>query len=247
MVRARARALNSSAEVWRRSDGRGRDPGDARVVTLELGPTRNVRRAPLPSFPAAEQTMAMPALPLDFASRRWTPDDVDALNDPDRAWPRYECADGELLVTPAPSIDHQAVVGRLFFALTAYLGAQAVGYAFVAPLDVRLDERSLLQPDVLVTPLVDGRRPRTGDRIDRLLLAVEVLSPGSGRADRVTKRRVYQQARTPEYWVVDPDARVIERWRPDDTRPEIVDGTLEWHPEGATEPLRLDVARLLEE
>ena len=55
--------------------------------------------------------MAMPARPLDSASRRWTPDEVDALDDPGRAWPRYEGADGELLVTPAPSIDHRAVVG----------------------------------------------------------------------------------------------------------------------------------------
>ena len=217
------------------------------MVTLELGRSGNLRRAPLPSFPAAEQTMAMPALPLDLPSRRWTPDDVDALNDPDRAWPRYECVDGELLVTPAPSIDHQVIVGRLHRKLADWLDVYPIGYVFVAPLDVRLDERSLVQPDVLVTPLVDGRRPRTGDRIDRLLLAVEIVSPASARADRVTKRRYYQQSRTPEYWVVDADARVIERWRPDDERPEIVDGMLEWHPEGATEPLRLDVARLLGE
>ena len=144
--------------------------------------------------------MAMPALPLDFASRRWTPGEVDALNDPGRAWPRYECVEGELLVTPAPNIDHQVVVGRLY------------------------------------------RMP-----IDRLLLAIEVVSPGSAHADRVTKRRLNQRAGTPEYWVVDPDARVIERWRPDDARPEIVDGTFECHPEGATGPLTLDVALLLAE
>ena len=134
--------------------------------------------------------MAMPALPLDFASRRWTPGEVDALNDPDRAWPRYECVDGELLVTPAPNIDHQVVVGRL--------------------------NRML---------------------IDRLLLAIEVVSPGSAHADRVTKRRLNERAGTPEYWVVDPD----------DARPEIIDGTFEWHAEGASEPLALDVARLLAE
>ena len=219
----------------------------AATVTLVLGGTGNVRRAPLPSAPTAEQSMAMPALPLDFASRRWTPDDVDALNDPDRAWPRYECVDGELLVTPAPNIDHQVIVGRLYRTLADWLDAHRVGYAFVAPLDVRLDERSLVQPEVLVTPLVDGRRPRTGDRIDRLLLAVEIVSPASARADRVTKRRCYQQSRTPEYWVVDPDARVIERWRPDDTRPEVIEDSLEWRPDGATDAVRLDVGRLFEE
>ena len=76
---------------------------------------------------------------------------------------------------------------------------------------------------------------------------MEVVSPASARADRVTKRRLHQEARTPEYWVVDPDARVIERWRPDDARPEVSDGTLEWMPDDATEALRLDVQRLFEE
>ena len=31
-----------------------------------------------------------------------------------------------------------------------------------------------------------------------------------------------------EYWIVDLDARLIERWHPDDARPEIRDETLAW-------------------
>ena len=189
----------------------------------------------------------MPALPLDYRSRRWTPDEVDALNDPDRAWPRYECVDGELLVTPAPSLDHQEIVGRLYIELVEYLSLYPVGHAFFAPVDVQLTADSLIQPDIVVLPLRDGQRPRGRGRADSVLLAVEVLSPGSVRADRVAKRRLHQRAGTPEYWVVDAEARTIDRWRPDDDRPEVVDGTLEWLPAGAEEPLRLDVARLLEE
>lgn len=122
-----------------------------------------------------------------------------------------------------------------------------MGYPLVAPVDVRLTPDSLIQPDVLVVPLVDGRRPRTGDLIDRLVLGIEVVSPSSARADRVTKRLVHQRAGTPEYWVVDPDAPTIDRWRPDDARPEVIDGVLEWHPAGATTPLRLDVEGLFAE
>lgn len=205
-----------------------------------------LRHAPLPSAPRAEHTMAMPALTFD-PSRRWTPDEVDALNDPTRAWPRYECIDGELLVTPAPSLDHQEVAGRLYAELRTYLQSQRIGHAFVAPVDVRITRDALVQPDVLVTPLVDGRRPRTGDLIDHLLLAVEIVSPASARTDRITKRRYHQRAGTPEYWVIDLDARTVDRWRPDDARPEVVDEQLEWHPAGATAPLVLDVARLLED
>jgi hypothetical protein len=56
-----------------------------------------------------------------------------------------------------------------------------------------------------------------------------------------------QRVGTPRYWIVDVEARVIERWRPDDARPEVVDGVLEWQPAGATAPLALDVATLLAE
>jgi Uma2 family endonuclease len=223
------------------------DGGRDAAVTHGLGARRSVRRAPLPTFAFAEQTMAMPMPSPADASRRWTVDEVDALNDPDRAWPRYECVDGELLVTPAPSLDHQVVLARLHRLLADYLDRQPVGLALFAPLDVRLTPDTVVQPDLLVVPLRDGRPPRDGVVVDRLVLAVEVVSPSSARADRVTKRRLHQRAGTPEYWIVDPDARTIDRWRPDDERPEVAAEELVWHPEGATAPLRLDVGRLLED
>lgn len=215
-------------------------------MTAQLGDRAMVRHAPLPFTPFAEQSMAMPAFPLDHASRRWTVDEVLALNEAS-ATTRYECIDGELLVTPGPSIGHQVAAGRLHRALADYLDVQRIGYPLFAPLDVQLTDDSLTQPDLMVVPLRDGKPPRTGDRIDCLILAIEILSPSSRHGDRVVKRRLHQRAATPEYWIVDVEARAIERWRPADTRPEVVDGVLAWHPEGATVPLELDVGRLLAE
>jgi Uma2 family endonuclease len=60
-----------------------------------------------------------------------------------------------------------------------------------------------------------------------LLLAIEVLSPSTARYDRITKRRLYQELQI-EYWIVDLDARVIERWRPGDERPEMLADRIEW-------------------
>lgn len=71
-----------------------------------------------------------------------------------------------------------------------------------------------------------------------LVVAIEVLSPSSSRHDRVTKRPLYLR-HVSEYWIVDPYARVVERWTPDEERPEILTATLEWHPRGAAEPFRL--------
>ena len=83
-------------------------------------------------------------------------------------------------------------------------------------------------------------------RLFSLLLVVEVLSPSSSRHDRVRKRPLYQR-HVPEYWIVDLDARVIERWQAGEGRPEIVDAMLEWHPAGATSPFVLDVTQYFDE
>jgi Uma2 family endonuclease len=77
--------------------------------------------------------------------------------------------------------------------------------------------------------------------VNRSSLTVEVLSPSSAGHDRVKKRPGYQR-NVPEYWIVDLDARRVERGRPADQRPEILTESLEWLPEGAKAPLRTDLA-----
>ena len=89
--------------------------------------------------------------------------------------------------------------------------------------------------------MVDGRRPRNWPEIHELLLAVEVLAPSTARADRQVKRRKYQRQGVPEYWIVDLDARLVERWRPGDERPELLEGRLEWQPALTAPPLVLDL------
>jgi Uma2 family endonuclease len=116
-----------------------------------------------------------------------------------------------------------------------------------SPADIEFDPRTLVQPDIFVAPFVGGRRPRNWPEIHELLLAVEVLSPSTARADRQVKRRKYQRQGVPKYWIVDLDARLVERWRPQDERPEIVEGRLEWRPSGTAEPLELDLAAFFAE
>lgn len=105
----------------------------------------------------------------------------------------------------------------------------------------------LVQPDLFVTPLVEGRHPRTWQEVRALLLALEVLSPSSARADRQIKRRRYQRYGVPDYWIVDLDARLVERWRPADERPEILAERLEWQPATGLSPLPIDLPQLFAE
>lgn len=113
----------------------------------------------------------------------------------------------------------------------------------MSPADIEFDPATLVQPDVFVVPMVAGRRPKTWADIRGLLLAIEVLSPSTARADRTVKRRAYQRAGVPEYWVVDLDARLIERWRPSDDRPEVLAERLAWQPDPSVPLFELDVPR----
>ena len=181
-------------------------------------------------------------MPAATDQRYWTPDDVWALPDDGN---RYECIDGTLLVTPAPAPSHQFVVAELFGRIFAYVKGSGLGHALTSPADIRLEATNAVQPDIFVAPPAGGTAVITDWRaVSSLLLAVEVLSPATARYDRGLKRRYYQQGNVAEYWIVDPEARLIERWRPGQERPEVVSDVLSWHPDAASAPLELDVARL---
>jgi Uma2 family endonuclease len=184
--------------------------------------------------------MSMPARPEP--RKQWTLEEVRALRNRTTGGTRYELVDGELLVTPAPTGVHQMAVQLLCAALYAYVRAEKIGLAALAPRDVDLEPERSVQPDVFVVPPDEVDRFRGGDPVERLVLVAEVLSPSSARGDRVKKRALYQRNRVSEYWIVDLDARVVERWRPDDDRPEILTARVEWLPEGARAPFTLDLA-----
>ena len=119
-----------------------------------------------------------------------------------------------------------------------------MGHLKVSPQDVELDYRTLVEPDLFVVPLVDGKKPRVWEDVQESLLIIEVLSPSTARLDRRVKRDRHQREGVPEYWIVDVDARLIERCRPSDVRPEVISGTIEWRPIGALKPLLIDLEDL---
>ena len=160
---------------------------------------------------------------------------------------RYEVVHGELLVTPAPAMRHQGIIARLMAELFSYLrqfGREST--LFPGPADISWGSDILVQPDILVIPPAEAA---TGSwsRVKTLLLAVEVLSPSSVRYDRVVKRRLYQQHGVATYWIVDPEAKLVEVWRPEDDRPEIVTEVLRWRYEPGAPALEIDVGALMKD
>jgi Uma2 family endonuclease len=175
--------------------------------------------APLHRSAEEEQIMGMPA-PQPVT----TIEDLLALPEDGL---RHELLEGEHVVTPAPSVDHQRVVARILVTLSRAIGADSRVEVLPGPADVQLSSRTLVQPDVLVVRR-DRRTPaRTWHEVGVPLIAVEIVSPSTAARDR-EKRRLYLEAGIEEYWIVDPDARLIERWRLGDERPQIVDDEFVW-------------------
>jgi Uma2 family endonuclease len=109
--------------------------------------------------------------------------DYEALPNDGR---RYEIHDGELCVTPTPSLEHQIILAD------------------------RPEETSIVQPDILyIAPERMGLTSRRGMEAGPTL-AIEILSPSTRRIDRVTKSRLYARYGVPVLWLVDPEARTIE-------------------------------------
>jgi Uma2 family endonuclease len=156
---------------------------------------------------------------------------------------RYEVVYGELLVTPAPRLWHQDLVMRLSVALGDYLRRVPAGRLLGSPADISWGDDDLLQPDLFVIPLEEARTLEWR-KVRTLLLAIEVLSPSTARFDRFTKRRRYQEAGVPVYWIVDGDERVVEVWTPEAKLPEIERDRIRWQPAVAAEPFTIDLGEL---
>jgi Uma2 family endonuclease len=117
-----------------------------------------------------------------------------------------------------------------------------------SPADLELEPDTAMQPDVFVIPsdtIARGDRLEWSD-VTHLTLAIEVLSPGSLRTDRVTKRDFYLDSGVDEYWIVDLDARVFERWLPSQTTPEIVHDQLSWRLVASGDPFVIHVPAFFE-
>jgi Uma2 family endonuclease len=62
---------------------------------------------------------------------------------------RYQLIDGDLVMSPSPTFQHQNIAGRIYSALLQYADAHSAGRVAIAPFDVVLSEVTVLQPDVL--------------------------------------------------------------------------------------------------
>ena len=142
-------------------------------------------------------------------SGSYTWDDFIALDEDDLR----ELIDGELVEVEVPTRKHESIVVRIGTFLTNWSDAGHGGHALGSGYKVRVSDRRGLMPDVQFyrkgnEPDPDQNQGLVSGHSD---LVVEVVSPSSRRYDRVKKLNWYAQLGVPEYWIVDPEARTLER------------------------------------
>lgn len=121
-----------------------------------------------------------------------------------------ELSDGHIEVLPMPTMLHQAIVQYLSNLLLAFVSARNAGRVLFAPLRVRLRPGKYAEPDVVF--MSAAHRDRMSNRFwDGADLVMEVVSESEQdrQRDYVAKRAAYAAAGIGEYWIVDPQQRLI--------------------------------------
>jgi Uma2 family endonuclease len=139
--------------------------------------------------------------------RRKTIDDLHAMPDDGRI---RELIHGEIIVSAAPGEPHLWIVKRLVVLLLPLEFELHRGWVYIAPSEVHLPSGDVVEPDLFFVA-IERAFLRRGSHVEGAPDAVfEVVSPSSRYRDLVEKRRLYEAAGVPEYWIVDLAERRVE-------------------------------------
>jgi Uma2 family endonuclease len=141
------------------------------------------------------------------ASKYWTY--ADLFDTPDDGM-RYEIIDGKLYRHETPWTAHALAISQLLCAVFMPLVRDLGGELYTGPLGVFMDTADPVLPDIIVL-LPDQLHLQSDRGIEGPpALLVEVLGHFNPAHDRVTKRALYARAGLLEYWLVSPEAALIE-------------------------------------
>lgn len=151
-------------------------------------------------------------MPLTNKDRKYTY--ADYLKFPDEE--RWEIIDGRPCMQFAPTWQHQGISRELMLQFGQYLRNRQC-QVFAAPFDLRLPEidekdrdedvTNVYQPDLVV--ICDKSRLKGTGYYGVPSLVIEILSPATLRNDRIFKFNVYERVGVKEYWIVEPDTKLV--------------------------------------
>jgi len=177
----------------------------------------------------------------DFGPYTWK--DFIELDEDD---PR-ELLDGRLVEIEVPTWGHERIVTVVIAVLETWAWSSNAGDVVSSAYKVRIEDRRGTMPDI---QFYRRGNPAAGQEAGlehgHPDLAIEVISPSSRSKDSVRKLHDYASIGIPEYWLIDPEARTLERLVLREGTYSIVEaleGSAIFRPEGF-EGLEIDLGRL---
>ncbi len=162
---------------------------------------------------------------------------------------RHELIAGDHHLSAAPFVPHQRVARNLLVELHRHIGETGLGEVLPAPVAVALGPSDVVEPDLVV--ILEHNRSLIGrERIAGAPdLVAEILSPSTACRDRGLKLDLYQKWGVNEYWIVDPERRVVQQYllvdgvfRGTGEHAERITVACTTRPDGA--PLEIDLTRV---
>lgn len=125
---------------------------------------------------------------------------------------RYEIIGGELYTTPAPSTEHQRILGKLYNSISTHIENKNIGEIFMAPVDVILSMTNVVQPDLVFISKEREQIVTKKNIVEAPDLGVEILSINTKTVDRNRKKELYEKYKVKEYWIVDPAEMQVDQF-----------------------------------
>ena len=132
-------------------------------------------------------------------------------------WPeneRCEIIDGRPYMQAAPTWQHQEILLELSRQFANYFQGKPCR-VFVSPFDLCIPEfneddddiSNVIQPDIVV--VCDENKLRKTGYFGVPALVIEITSPTTARRDKLYKFNLYEKAEVKEYWIVEPEQKLI--------------------------------------
>lgn len=150
-------------------------------------------------------------MPKSQSDRKYSYADYLTWNEEEK----WEIIDGVPYMHSAPTWQHQAISVELTSQFNAFLKDKPCR-VFAAPFDLCIPENNesdeeisniIAQPDILV--VCDENKLRKTGYFGVPSLVIEVSSPSTARNDKLIKFNKYEKAGVKEYWIVEPENKLI--------------------------------------
>lgn len=137
--------------------------------------------------------------------KKYTADEFFSINTAENE--RCELLNGRIVALASPSVSHQRITGAVFAQIYSYIHANnGKCEPFFAPLDVRLDDFSVVQPDVFI--ICDSSKAN-GRICNGVPDFVAEVTSSNYRHDYVDKLFLYKNSGVREYWIIDTNNKEI--------------------------------------